>query len=104
MKGTAVQNKMKIEKPKRIRHSYTQKILASPGKVFPLLCPVRETDWVEGWDPQVVYTNSGIAEQDCIFITGSHDAKSTWIINRYEPANHYIEMIKFNPELLVTKL
>ena len=46
------------------------------SKVFPLLCPVREADWIDGWNPVLVLTQSGFAEQDCVFITDAkvHDA------------------------------
>ncbi|MFO7445666.1 MAG: hypothetical protein R6W90_04830 [Ignavibacteriaceae bacterium] len=95
---------MKIDNLKKVRRVYTQKIFSSPEKVFPLLCPVREADWVDGWDPEVVFTNSGVAEQGCIFITSADGINSTWYINRYEPENYFVEMIKFTPGLLITKL
>lgn len=41
---------MDIRQPKRVRHSYTQSLIAPPGKVFPLLCPVREKEWVSDWN------------------------------------------------------
>ena len=29
---------------------FTQQLVAEPSAVFPLLCPVREADWIDGWD------------------------------------------------------
>jgi hypothetical protein len=95
---------LKIESPSRIVRTYTQKINGTPAQVFPLLCPVRETDWIEGWNAEIVYSNSGYAEQDCIFITDIGGKKTVWIINRYEPENNFVEMIRFTEELLVVKL
>ena len=60
---------MKIEKPTRATRTFVQKLVAPPERVFPLLCPVREADWLDGWDPLAVYTDSGIAEPGCVFIT-----------------------------------
>ena len=42
---------MNITKPKRVTRTYTQQLVAEPSAVFPLLCPVREADWIDGWDP-----------------------------------------------------
>ncbi len=46
----------------RVTHEYSQINLASPGKVFPLLCPVLEAKWVPGWEYRLIYSQSGIAE------------------------------------------
>ena len=37
---------MNITKPKRVTRTYTQRLVAEPAAVFPLLCPVREADWI----------------------------------------------------------
>ncbi len=60
---------MRVEKPNRVSWCYTQHLDAPPELVFPLLCPVRETEWVIDWKPKVVFSESGLAEADCVFIT-----------------------------------
>ena len=95
---------MRIEQPKRKRHSYKQTINALPERVFPLLCPVREGDWVEGWDPRLVLSESGVAEQDGIFITASDGHETVWVISRHEPACYEVEMIMVTPGRTVGKL
>ena len=37
---------MNIARPNRVTRSYTQRLIAAPAAVFPLLCPVREADWI----------------------------------------------------------
>lgn len=64
---------MNIVQPTRVTRSYTQRLVAAPSVVFPLLCPVREADWIEGWDPISVVTGSGAAEPDCVFVTPPGD-------------------------------
>ena len=54
---------------KRVSHEYTQTNDAPPEKVFPLLCPVREADWVPGWQYRLIYSESGVAEDGCVFST-----------------------------------
>jgi hypothetical protein len=95
---------MKIEKPVRIAHTYTQTLHGPAHAVFPLLCPVREADWIEGWDPDVVYTASGVAENDCVFITGSGAERAIWTVTQYAPAAGVIEFIKTAPELTVARI
>ena len=95
---------MKIVRPKRIRHSYTQTLIAPPERVFPLLCPVREIEWVPDWDPDLVLSNSGVAEADCVFVTPGSPSKAIWVITHYDPEGFRLEMIKVVPNHTVSKL
>jgi len=95
---------VRILSPRRIRRSFTQSLMAPPEKVFPLLCPVRETEWVPGWDPECVISHSGIAEKDCVFTTSTSPQNSIWIITFYDPDDYRIEMLKVTPNHTVGKL
>ncbi|MCH8942132.1 MAG: hypothetical protein IIA48_06815 [Bacteroidetes bacterium] len=95
---------MKITKPKRVGHTYIQKIKAIPSIVFPLLCPNREVDWVNGWLPDEIISNSGLAELDCIFTTTNDEGKAFWIITKYEPEEFRMEIVKIVPESFVTNI
>lgn len=94
---------MNLERPRRVSHVYTQQIAAPPEKVFPLLCPVRERDWVEGWDPEVVFTHSGVVEDECVFVTVQDGIRSIWIVTRYEP-DQFISFVKTTPDALVVRI
>jgi len=95
-------------KPRRVQHSYTQSISGTPEQVFPLLCPLREADWIPGWATDWVISNSGVAEQDCIFQTpprpGAGGAASIWVITRHDADAFEVEMYKVTPEFTVGKL
>lgn len=95
---------MKIVKPKRASRTYTQKLNAAPDRVFPLLCPVREADWIDGWDPLLVVSASGIAEPDCVFTTPAAPVAAIWYITRHEPASGFVEMLKITPEVTACRL
>jgi len=95
---------MKIAKPTRATRRYTQRLVAAPEVVFPLLCPVRETDWIEGWDPTLVISTSGVAEPDCVFTTPAENGEALWYITRHEPAAGFVEMIKFTPGVTACRL
>ena len=96
---------MEIKKPTRATRTFTQKLVAGPDRVFPLLCPVREADWLFGWDPMVVFANSGVAEPECVFITtAAPQQPAIWFITRHEPELGHIEMLKIIPELTACRL
>ncbi len=105
-------------KATRIVHEFTQTNPAAPEKVFPLLCPVREADWLPGWQYRLIYSDSGVAELGCVFTTpnppGSHVqgqaaaettwAETTWIVTDYDPAAFRIAYLWINPGRVITDL
>jgi hypothetical protein len=95
---------MKIVKPIRATRTYTQHLVAGPQAVFPLLCPVREADWIEGWDPALVVSSSGVAEPDCVFITSAVPTDAIWYITRHEPDAGFVEMVKITPAVTACRL
>jgi len=95
---------MIITPPLRATRTYVQRLVAEPERVFPLLCPVREADWIEDWDPLAVFTNSGVAEQDCVFITAGQPNNAVWYITRLEPEKGFVEMLKITPDVTACKL
>lgn len=73
------------------------RVAAAPADVFPLLCPVREHDWLEGWAARIVHSSSGVAEQGCVFTTGGHgDVEQVWTVSRYDPP-HAIAFVVVTP-------
>jgi hypothetical protein len=95
---------MKVVAPKRTSHSYTQSLLASPEAVFPLLCPVREAEWIPGWDPLMVVSTSGVAEKDCVFVTPSEPDDTIWYVTDYEPKTGFIAFVRMTPGVTATRL
>lgn len=84
------------------RHT-TFDVSAPPEQVFPLLCPVREYDWIATWECEMVHSESGVAEEDCVFRTRFRDEPMTWIVSRYEPPTR-IEFSCVVPDLYVMRL
>ena len=83
---------------RRIIRNYRQTINAPPKIVFPLLCPVREAEWLDGWKYEMIYSKSGLAEEGCIFSTpGDGEVDTVWIISRQDKENHLIEFTRFTP-------
>ena len=92
---------MRIEQPNRVSRSYTQHLEAPPAKVFPLLCPVRETEWVNDWRPKLVISGSGLAEPGCVFVTPGIPDDAVWLMTVYDMKKHRLEIIKFIPGMVI---
>ena len=90
---------------KRVSHEYTQTNAAPPEKVFPLLCPVREADWVPGWQYRLIYSESGVAEDGCVFSTPNEAGPETvWMVTHYDPAAFTIAYAWTQPGMIATQL
>jgi hypothetical protein len=84
-------------KPERISRQSTIVLNGSIEKVFPLFGPLREKEWAEGWDPEIIYASSPdvLVEEHMIFRTRAHrhprEEFYTWVITQYRPEEHEIE-------------
>jgi len=91
--------------PKRLTRRYTQTVEASPERVFPLLCPVREEDWLDGWRYRMIRSESGLVEEGAVFSTpGAGEPDTVWIVTRHDPASHVVEFTRFTHESRVCVL
>jgi hypothetical protein len=72
---------------KRVSRKYETDLPATPEIVFPLLCPVREYDWIREWRCEIVYSRNGFAELGCVFTTdfGDSNGQETWVVSHYDP-------------------
>lgn len=72
---------------RRITREYATIHKAEPGRVFPLLCPVREYEWIPPWHCELVYSQSGYAELGCVFSTdfGDQWGPEVWVVSDYLP-------------------
>ena len=90
-------------KAKRKVQRFSVTLETTPGELFPLLCPARETDWIPGWDCELVYSDSGYAEKNCIFKTdGSNPfGDGLWVFTGFE-ANRYVEFVRLQQDLVTS--
>ncbi len=80
---------------KKVTLNYKQINNAPLEKVFPLLCPVREKEWLDGWNYKMIYSESGTAEDGCVFTTPSQgEFESIWTVTNYDRANFKIAFVK----------
>jgi hypothetical protein len=95
---------MDLRRPVRVSHDYVQRLVAPPTSVFPLLCPVREREWVKGWEPGLVVSRSGVAERDCVFTTSTEHGEASWYVLEHEAEESTVEMLEIIPGQLATRL
>ena len=85
--------------------TYTQINNGSIEEVFPLLCPVREMDWLDGWDYKMIHSNSGLIEKDCVFTTPHHgELETVWQVTQYDKTTYAIEFLRVTPKENVVKI
>jgi hypothetical protein len=88
------ENLVILESPTRVSHSYTQHYDAPAHAAFALCCPVRECDWVDGWDPTVVWTDSGLVEERCTWLMPDG---AVWTTIEHDPAEGRLRLLKVVP-------
>lgn len=92
-----------ISKSIGLRHR--QLNTGTPAEVFPLLCPVREADWMDGWTYEMIFSVSGFAEKGCVFTTPATGIKkSTWYISRHDAHLFKISFIRLTPGEMVVAI
>lgn len=82
-----------------VRHTHSFTVDRPVGEVFPLFSPEGERLWVPGWEYENVMGTTELTE-DYVFLTESHDhasGQAIWIVKRYDPPRHIIELYKVEP-------
>jgi hypothetical protein len=71
-------------------------------ELFPLFCPAREADWIPGWDCQLIYTESGYAEDKVIFKTDNSNpvGEGVWAFTGFK-TNEYIQFVRFQEDIIL---
>ena len=73
-------------KPLRLTKTYEMSVPDRDERIFSLLCPVREYEWLPYWSCNLIYSNSGIAEEGCLFMTDFPGrGEMIWYVTKYDP-------------------
>ena len=54
-------------KAKRLHRTHQVTIQAPIDEIFPLACPIEEYKWIDGWKCEMIYSEGGKNENNCIF-------------------------------------
>jgi len=76
----------------RVSTHYNIKIAAKANSVFTLACPKEELKWIDQWQYDMIYSDSGKNENNCIFcekmsglfVLNSPDIKTYWYTTLYD--------------------
>jgi len=82
-------------KNRRLERNYKQTLYGSKEDIFSLLCPVREKEWLNGWDYTMIYSSSGFAEKGCIFETDNDFGSYQWVMTKYDSGDYGVQFVKF---------
>lgn len=77
--------------------SITLHLNAPPDAAFPMFDPVNESKWDPEWKPQLLGSR---VEEGLVFLVGDDEHRTTWLLDRYEPAAHYIAYVVAAPSVL----
>ena len=92
-------------KAEHVIRSYEQTIKADPARVFDLLCPVKEAEWLDGWDYTLLHSQSGLAEEGCVFLSRQEGEKDTiWMITKRDVQKRQIDFVRTTPESRIARL
>ncbi len=77
----------------------------TPADVFPLLCPVREADWIDGWNYEMIFSVSGLAEKGCVFTTpAANGNETTWYVTKHDADLFQIAFVRVTPGEMVVAI
>ncbi|BCS88611.1 hypothetical protein [Pseudodesulfovibrio sediminis] len=70
--------------------------------IWPLLCPVREYNWIEDWQCDLLHSISGVNELGCVFRTAfpTEGGPEVWLTSRFEPYE-YLEFVRTNDQRII---
>lgn len=91
-----------MNKKNKLIQSYQQTLKGRKKEIFPLLCPVREKEWLKGWDYNMIYSESGYAEKGCVFETNNNYGSYRWVITKHDSENFEIQFVKTKDNMVVT--
>lgn len=80
--------------------THRQTFDTTPDKLFPLLCPTTEYDWMEGWHCELVYSQLLYHEYNAIFKTSYFNMDEVWVVSHFQP-NRIIEFVRVSKHLSV---
>ncbi len=98
-------------KGNRVAASHAEIIKRSPGKIFPLLCPVQEYNWIDQWDCEIIFSNREGIENNCIFkeyqsgpVLFDSDVPTYWIVSTYDITNRRIQFVLMSDLVAISKI
>ncbi|MDQ2714501.1 MAG: SRPBCC family protein [Chloroflexota bacterium] len=89
----------------QVTRSHTIHLPATPHEVFPLFSPLGEKHWVQGWDPEMLYPSSGVAQSGTVFTTQhANEPTRIWTIIAYAREQAHVSYLNVLPDSHVSRI
>lgn len=84
--------------------TYNLRLSGDHLAIFKAFCPIAEEAWVPDWSCNMLYSETGIAEKNCLFTTAhSGMPDMIWVCTEYDLGNA-VEYLRVVPEHFVTSI
>jgi Polyketide cyclase / dehydrase and lipid transport len=90
--------------PERVSHVYQQHLVAPPERVLPLLTPLGERAWAEGWDPQMRWEPPGGGAGTLFVVRHPGEPDTVWVLDNFDPGEGHVHYIHVTPGSDVTEI
>ena len=82
-----------VFKAERISKTSSFVVNGKVEDVFPLFGPIREKEWADGWDPEIIFSRDKVVEEHMIFRTkaSTDEVFYYWAVTQYRPEKFFIE-------------
>lgn len=71
-------------------------------KVFPLLCPKREEEWIPGWECETLWSRSGYNEEGAVFRTRKpYGTEVYWTTLKFDIREKIVDFLNIAPGLFM---
>ena len=93
-------------KAQRVTRSAALTLPAPPERAFPLFGPIREAEWAEGWQPDLVYAASPLGDEPGAVFTTHHlnEPDTIWLVAQFDPKTCTIEYVRVTPGLRIARV
>lgn len=89
----------------QVTRSHTIHLPAPPHEVFPLFSPLGEKHWARGWDPEMLYPTSGVAQEGAVFATQhAGEPAKIWTIIAYEREQAHVTYVNVLPHAYTSRI
>ena|SRR5690242_20969872 len=83
----------------QVTRSHVILVPAPVDRAFPLFEPLGEKLWVHGWNPDMLYPASGVAQEGTVFTTQhANEPVKVWTIITYEREQAHVTYINVLPQ------
>ena len=94
----------------RVDSSLNDTINAPADKIFKLCCPREELKWIQDWEYDLVYSDSGFNENNCMFYEMvsaepfiMEALPTLWVTTCHDPVNRVIHFLLFTESKCVRR-